>query len=454
MEKKLKITFYGGTGSPTGSNFMISDGKTNLLVDCGLFQGRQIGEDVNRKDFSYDPNTVDALFVTHAHIDHIGRIPKLVRDGFSGPIYSTPPTHDISARMLEDTLGILKEEAREEKISPLYEQADLNRAMSSWKELSYHQEITVGDFRIRLRIAGHILGSSLVEFIYNDKRIVFSGDLGNSPTPLLRDTESLKGTDYLVIESVYGDRNHEGRDKRKYLLEDIIEDTIKRGGVLMIPAFSLERTQELLYELNDLVEHGRIPQVPIFIDSPLAIDVTKIYKKHKEYFNKDARAIIKGGDDIFNFPGLKFTYKTEESKAIRNVPNPKIIIAGSGMSNGGRIIHHEKHYLSDPKSTLLIVGYQVPGSLGRQLQDGAKSVTIHDEKIPVRVRVASIQGYSAHKDSDGLLNAVAEASDTLKKVFVVLGEPKSSLFLVQRIRDYLGISAVAPEYEETIEINV
>ena len=453
MEKKIKLIFYGGTGSPTGSNFMITDGVTRILVDCGLFQGKRVGEDSNRKDFSYDPSAVDALFVTHAHIDHIGRIPKLVRDGFKGSIYSTPPTHDIADRMLEDTMGVLGREAREDKLPPLYEKKDLQKAMGLWKGISYHQEITVGDFRVRLREAGHILGSSLVEFIYNGKRIVFSGDLGNSPTPLLKDTESLKGTDYLVVESVYGDRNHEDRDTRKYVLEDIIEETIKRGGALMIPAFSLERTQELLYELNDLVEHGKIPEVPVFIDSPLAIDVTKIYKKYKDYFNKDARKIIKDGDDIFNFKGLKFTYKTEESKAIRNTPNPKIIIAGSGMSNGGRIIHHEKQYLSDPKSTLLIVGYQVPGSLGRELQDGAKSVTILDEKILVRATVKTIHGYSAHKDSDAIVNAIAEAGDTLKKVFVVLGEPKSSLFLVQRIRDYLGISAVAPESEEVIEIN-
>jgi len=454
MEKKLAITFYGGTSSPTGSNFMISDGMTSILVDCGLFQGKKVGEDVNRKNFSYDPKMVDALFITHSHIDHIGRVPKLVRDGFSRSIYSTPPTRDISERMLEDTLGILEKEAREEGLSPIYEKNDVQKVMSSWKEIGYHQEVNIGEFRVRLRDAGHILGSALVEFIYNDKSIIFTGDLGNSPTPLLKDTESLEGVDYLIIESVYGDRNHEDKISRKSILEDVIEDTIKKGGVLMIPAFSLERTQELLYELNDLIEHGRIPEVPVFIDSPLAIDVTKIYKKYKEYFNKEARATIKDGDDIFNFKGLKFTYETEESKAIRNVPSPKIIIAGSGMSNGGRIIHHEKEYLKDPKNTLLIVGYQVPGSLGRELQDGSKTVTIFNQKISVNAKVKTIHGYSAHKDSDALLDAIASAGDSLKKVFVVLGEPKSSLFLVQRIRDYLGVEAVVPGLEETVEIVV
>jgi metallo-beta-lactamase family protein len=222
----------------------------------------------------------------------------------------------------------------------------------------------------------------------------------------------------------------------------------------MIPAFSLERTQELLFELNDLIEHGRIPPVPVFIDSPLAIKVTTVYKKYQEYFNAQTQAIIKTGDDIFKFPNLKFTMTTDESKAIREVPPPKVILAGSGMSNGGRIIHHEKNYLPDPKSTLLIIGYQVPGSLGRALQDGEKEVRIMGETIAVRAEVRSIHGYSAHKDSDHLLEFVADAADHVKKIFVVLGEPKASSFLTQRIRDYLGASATMPAQNEKIEIEV
>jgi metallo-beta-lactamase family protein len=294
----------------------------------------------------------------------------------------------------------------------------------------------------------------MIEFTVNGKKILFTGDLGNSPAPILKDTEKISDIDYLVMESVYGDRNHEDRGVRKNLLEDAVEDTVRRGGTLMIPAFSLERTQELLYELNDLIEHCRITPVPVFIDSPLAIKVTTVYKKYQEYFNATTQAIIKTGDDIFKFPNLKFTMSTDESKAIREAPPPKIILAGSGMSNGGRIIHHEKAYLPDPKSTLLIIGYQVPGSLGRALQDGQKEVRILGETVPVRAEVRSIHGYSAHKDSDHLLEFVAHTTDHVKKVFVVLGEPKSSSFLTQRIRDYLGVSAIMPVLNEKIEVEV
>jgi metallo-beta-lactamase family protein len=456
MAKKITLTCFGGVGSPTGSNFMLEDAekKTVLLVDCGFLQGKKVAEDENREPFLYDPKIASALFITHAHIDHIGRIPKLVRGGFRGTIYSTPPTKDIAELMLIDSLGVLTKEATNDQKEPIYTEQDVLQALSLWQTTNYHQPIAVGDFSVVFRDAGHILGSSMIEFTVNGKKILFTGDLGNSPAPILKDTEKISDIDYLVMESVYGDRNHEDRGVRKNLLEDAVEDTVRRGGTLMIPAFSLERTQELLYELNDLIEHGRIPPVPVFIDSPLAIKVTTVYKKYQEYFNATTQAIIKTGDDIFKFPNLKFTMSTDESKAIREAPPPKIILAGSGMSNGGRIIHHEKAYLPDPKSTLLIIGYQVPGSLGRALQDGQKEVRILGETVPVRAEVRSIHGYSAHKDSDHLLEFVAHTTDHVKKVFVVLGEPKSSSFLTQRIRDYLGVSAIMPVLNEKIEVEV
>lgn len=485
MAKKIAIQFCGGVGEPTGSNFLFEEpsGK-KILIDCGLLQGKKVAEDKNREPFSYDPKSIDALFVTHAHIDHIGRIPKLVHDGFRGVIYSTPPTREISELMLLDSMGVLAKEANHDQKEPIYTEADVRAAMNLWQTKGYHQTIVIGEASFILRDAGHILGSSMVEITVGDNprgiphgispkreagglfhgggqgpiprgtKFLFTGDLGNSPAPLLRDTEKITDIDYLVMESVYGDRNHEDRDIRKNLLEDAIEDTIKSDGVLMIPAFSLERTQELLYELNDLVEHGRIPEVQIFIDSPLAINVTAVYKKFEDYFNAEARHVIKTGDDIFKFKGLRFTLTTEDSKAIKEVPPPKIILAGSGMSNGGRIIHHEKNYLSDPKSTLLIIGYQIPGSLGRILQDGGKNVRILGEDISVNAKVKSIHGYSAHKDSEHLVEFVSTAADSIKKVFVVLGEPKASAFLAQRLRDYLGLSAVIPNLNERVEIEV
>lgn len=451
--KKLKLSFYGGTGEVTGSNFLIEGGGKKILVDCGLYQGSKIGDARNLNPLLYNATEVDALFVTHAHIDHIGRIPKLVKDGFRGDIYSTSPTKEIGDLSLVDSLGVLGKEAKRDNHPVIYHEEDVTRAMKQWKTVKYHEPIIIGDFSVVFRDAGHILGSAMVEITYNGKKILFTGDLGNSPAPLLRDTEAVTDADYMVIESVYGDRNHESVDERKKRTEQVIEDTISSGGALMIPAFSIERTQDLLLEINNLVENKRIPPVSIFLDSPLAIKVTKVYRESQDFFNKEALGIIHGGDDIFNFPGLKLTPTTEESKRIIDYPNPKIIIAGSGMSNGGRIVHHEQHYLGDPKSTLLLIGYQAVGTPGRMLQEGAKKIRINGEDIDVRARVVNISGYSAHKDGDHLFKFVKATADTLKTIFVVHGEPKTTMFFVQRLRDYLGLNAYAPQAGESVELD-
>lgn len=453
MIKKAKLTFAGGTGGPTGSNFLFEAEGKKILVDCGLVQGGKMSEDQNREPFEYDPSTVDLLFITHAHLDHVGRIPFLVKSGFKGKIYSTPPTKDLAELMMEDGFHLMEKEAKHEGKEPLYGVEDIKEAISLWDTLPYHQEMVIADtLSVRLLDAGHILGSTMYEFTYNSKKILFSGDLGNSPAPLLKDTEYVADIDYLLIESVYGDRVHEKREERQQLLEDAVEETIKKKGVLLIPAFSLERTQELLFEINDMVEHKRIPEVPIFLDSPLAIKATAVYKKYESYFNTEAQSIIKSGDDIFRFPRLKFTADVEDSKAILNVHPPKVIIAGSGMSNGGRILHHEKNYLSDPNTTLLLVGYQAVGTPGRLMQEGAKSVRIMGEEVSLRARVVNIHGYSGHRDTNGLFDFVEFMKDKVQKVFVVMGEPKASSFLAQRLRDYLGLNAVVPKRGESVEL--
>lgn len=454
QDKKLILTFAGGTGSVTGANFLLTDSKEEkkFLVDCGLNQGTKLADDKNWDPFPYDVSSIDILFITHSHIDHIGRIPKLISDGFQGEIYSTIPTKDIARLMLEDTTLILSR-SDNEQLKKIYTIANLEKAMSLWKTIDYHQDLSVGDFVFRFRDAGHILGSGMLEVIYNNKKILFTGDLGNSPSPLLPDTEPIKNVDYLIMESVYGDRNHIERSERRIRLEESLEDNFKRNGTLIIPTFSLERSQELLFEINELVENHRIPPMPIFFDSPLAIKLTKIYGKYHRYFNAFAQQQIKEGDDIFNFPGLRSTLLTEESKQIVREPNPKIVIAGSGMSNGGRILHHEIHYLPDPKNTLLLTGYQSTGTLGRVIQDGAQEVRINGQIVPVRANIVFINGYSGHKDSDHLVEFVEQISDTVKKVFVVMGEPKSALFLTQRLRDYLGVVAYAPEELDVVELD-
>ncbi|KKP89161.1 hypothetical protein A2456_03400 [Candidatus Nomurabacteria bacterium RIFOXYC2_FULL_36_19] len=450
MDKNVKITFCGGTGSVTGSNFFLEvDGK-KILVDCGLTQGTKVADDINWDPFPYNSKEIDILFISHAHVDHLGRVPKLIHEGFRGKIYSTEPTHELALPMLEDTAGILSKNT-ELHLDKIYTEENIKLALSLWQGFNYHNPIEITpNLEMTFLNAGHILGSAMMQFVYNGKKILFTGDLGNSPSPILPDTEKVTDIDYLIMESVYGDRNHESRDDRRKYLEEVIEDNYKRKGTLIIPTFSLERSQELLFELDDMVTNNRIPIMPIFLDSPLAIRLTDVFKQFRTYFNENAQKAMSHDKYLFDFPGLHSTLKSEESKMIGNVPNPKIVIAGSGMSNGGRIVHHERHYLPDPNNTLLLTGYQAVGTPGRLIQEGVKTVHITGEDVVVRAHVVTITGYSGHKDSDGLLDFVQDTQDTLKKVFVVMGEPKSSMFLVQKLRDNLGLEAFAPEQGSTV----
>lgn len=467
MENTPKTIFCSGVGTVTGANFIFESlSGTKILIDCGLVQGDRVAMEVNREPFAYDLSAISALFITHAHLDHIGRIPKLVKDGYKGSIYSTPETKALAELILSDAVGIMSTEAKQAEVEPLYNIDDVRAIFPLWKTIEYHERFKVSDeISVILKDAGHILGSAMIEITSNAKKaeglgsvsvyplkVLFTGDLGNSPAPLLRDTEEVGDVDYLIMESVYGDRNHENRDDRVEKFETIIKDTIGRGGTLVIPAFSMDRTQVLLYELNNMVEQKRIPKVPVFVDSPLAIKATMIYQNSSELFNDQVREQIKRGDDVFDFPQLEYTMSQDESRDIESMKGAKIILAGSGMSVGGRVISHEAHYLPDQKNTILLVGYQTTGSLGRQLADGAKKVHIHGEMIKVKAKIETLYGYSAHKDSDHLVEFVSTGTDRLKEVFVVMGEPGTSMHLAQRLNDELGVKAIVPERNVTYKL--
>jgi metallo-beta-lactamase family protein len=463
---KPSITFCSGVGTVTGANFLVETGKSRILIDCGMVQGEKFALEENAKPFFYEPSSIDALLITHAHLDHVGRIPKLVKEGYQGPIYSTPETRQLAELVLTDAVGILAIEAKQNGGLPLYGIEDVEEVFPLWKTIPYHQVSKITeDISVFPKDAGHILGSAMYELHLKqgvggkeggdgvaDLKVLFTGDVGNSPAPLLRDTEVVGDVDYLITESVYGDRNHESKELRTQQFEKVVNDTLARGGTLVIPAFSIDRTQVLLFELNNLVEQKKIPSVPVFVDSPMAIKATEVYSESTQLFNDAVQQQIKNGDNIFSFPHLQFTVSQNESRDIERLQGAKIILAGSGMSVGGRVLSHEEDFLPDPKNTILLVGYQTTGSLGRQLADGAKKVTIHGREIKVKAHIETLYGYSAHKDSDHLVEFVATASDRLKQVFVVMGEPKASMHLAQRLNDELVVKAIVPEREKGYEL--
>jgi metallo-beta-lactamase family protein len=459
---KLTLTFCGGVGSVTGANFLLTgpDGMS-ILVDCGLEQGTHDSDTHNHQDFIYNPKDCNFLLVTHAHLDHIGKIPKLVREGFRGTIYSTPETLELTKVMLDDALKITTQDSAKKHVPPLYEEKDVIESFKNWKTIEYHKDFELApNYSLYIKDSGHILGSAMFELTYKGevngkdytRKIVFTGDLGNSPTPLLHDTEKITDADYLVMESVYGDKNHEDTGVRLEKLKKALLDNYHRNGTLIIPSFSLEKTQEVLFEIHKLMESKELPEMRIYLDSPLALRVTEIYRRMKKDFNDEAIADSKR-HDIFAFPGLRISDTADQSRMIIKEPNPKVILAGSGMSNGGRVVHHEMDHLGDSNNTILFLGYQAVGTLGRKISEGNKEIEINGQKIKVKARIEKIDGYSSHKDSDHLVEFVNDTAKTVKKVFVVMGETNASLFLAQRLRDYDGVNAVHPEEEDVVVLD-
>jgi len=447
----MRLTFCGGARSVTGANYLLETKNHKILIDCGLSQGSPTSNQLNFRDFSYDPKTIESVILTHAHLDHCGRLPWLYKNGFRGRVFCTAPTRDFTELVLLDSERIWRKQ--EPHLLKLFNLADVNGVLGLFEIYDYHRQISLGsDLFFQFKNAGRILGSAIVEIVLEKQKLVFSGDLGNPPTPLLPDPETVEQADYVIVESAYGDKVHQSKQMCQGEFENIIEDVVAQNGVLMVPVFTIERAQELLYELNALVEQKRIPHVPIFLDSPLAIEATQVYRKYRQYFSQQAAQLATSGDDIFNFLGLELTLTKEESKEINQIPSPKIILAGSGMSEGGRICYHELHYLSNSQNVLLIIAYQAQGTLGRKLADGHKKVVIFGQAVRVNAKIKSLDGYSSHADQPGLIRWLTAIAKPIKKVFIVQGEIEAAEALGQQIKDHLGIPALAPKIDQVFEL--
>ena len=474
----MKITFLGATKIVTGSNFLVEAAGKKFLVDCGLYQGKAELEEQNYREFDYNPAEIDFMLLTHAHIDHSGRIPKLYNDGFKGPIYAHKATCDLCQIMLPDSGHIQEMEAEwknKKRIrkgqptrGPLYTAEDALKCMEIFVPVKYDEIIQVSeDIYVRFNDAGHMLGSSTIEIWAKEDgketKAVFSGDLGNNDIPLLSEPTMIDNCDYLVMESTYGSRLHVRNDQKAELFLKIVSETIDNGGTVVIPSFAVGRTQEILYEINKikenrhdeefLREYRTLMKVPVYVDSPLAISATQVFKENMDLFEDEVKEEMERGNNPLEFPGLKFTQTADESKALNESDEPSIIISASGMCDVGRIKHHLKHNIWNPKSTILFVGYQAPGTLGYEIVNGAKKVTIFGEEFAVNARIEYIEGYSGHADQEWLMNFVYSFYNKPKHIFLVHGEEESQEVLRNKILENTGIGVTIPEYGETYQLD-
>ena len=464
----MKMTFYGAARTVTGSCHMVEACGKRFLVDCGLFQGRLSEQIRNYQDFDFDVSSIDFVILTHAHIDHSGRIPKLYKAGYTGPVYATDATKDLCSIMLPDSGYIQEKEiewvnrkrvrAGKKPNEPIYTAQDAMDCLKLFKGVSYNQVVKIDDnISFKMIDAGHMLGSSIVEIYITEnsitKKLVFSGDLGNHDMPIIKDPTSEKSADYLVIESTYGDRLHGQMKDQSSELIDIILETTRRGGNVIIPSFAIGRTQEMLYEINkyraqsDLKDE--LEKIPVYVDSPLAVNATKIFEENPEYYDKETLSYLLKGDNPLEFSNLHFITTPEESKALNDDPVPKVIISASGMCEVGRIKHHLKHNLYRPECTVLFVGYQADGTLGKRILSGEKLVKIFGEEIAVKAEIRNLDAFSGHADKDGLLDWIDEFDQKPKNIFIVHGEYDVQQKFSELIKERFNINTVIPDYEES-----
>jgi len=464
----MKITFLGAAGEVTGSQHLIETKQLKLLLDCGFFQGRRAESYSKNKQFRCDPKQLDAVILSHAHIDHSGNLPGLYRAGFRGPIFCTPATADVAGIMLKDSARIQQEDARylgrhREKnappIEPLYDEEHVKKTAELFEPCPYGEWHNLSpEFRLRFSDAGHILGSAIVEMEIQDKgdmrRVVFTGDLGRRGLPLLRDPQPVGGCDILISESTYGNRVHSPPEDIKTALLRIVRDADESGGRVIIPAFSLGRTQQIIYFLNELNQRGHLPKIPVFVDSPLSTRLTSVYRRHQHVMDDDAQRILNRDDDLFSFPGLTYIASPQESMSLNRRQGPFVVISASGMCESGRVRHHLKHAVTDSRNTIVIIGFQARHTLGRRLVEQRETLHIFDRRLPLRAKVETLNGLSAHADVEDFKWWYEQmASKTgIGRAFLVHGEPESSQSLAAILRDYCDEEPVIPELYQSFEV--
>ncbi len=453
-----RLTFAGAAGGVTGSCYHLELGGYGLVIDCGVFQGRR-GDEMSRQPFPFSVRDVDAVVLTHGHLDHVGRLPRLTREGFGGRVYSHPATLEIARMILDDGAKI----ATFRRGTPLYDADDVDRCLENAVGVRYGTETKLGPFRMRSFDAGHILGSASVRIAWDgpsgERAILFSGDLGSRGAPILREpTETWNAerdaVDFVVTESTYGDKDHPSRADARETFRNAVLHAVKDGGKVLIPAFAVGRTQEVLYDLEILVESKKLPGVPVIVDGPLGIDVTGLYERHADCWDAEALAKLRAGNAPLEFRDLYAARKAHQSDRIRDIDGPAIIVAGSGMCSGGRIIDHLAHYLPDPRTDLIFVGYQGEGTLGRELQRGDRSVEIDGQSVDVRAAITTIRGFSAHADRTHLAEWLGNVPKrTNAKVFVTHGEPETASAYERLVRDRFGVRTAVPTLGESVVLD-
>ena len=470
----MKIRFLGAVNGVTGSNHLIQASGRNIMLDCGMYQGKD--EDLNAEEFAVNPAEIDCLLLSHSHIDHSGRIPLLIKKGFKGNIYCSKPAYDLCEIMLLDSAHIQETEAEwknnkakrsgKEFVEPLYTQEDALKSLQYFKPVLYDQIINIDEnITVRFNDAGHILGSSIIEIWIKDEedtiKLVYSGDLGMHEKPLLNDPVQINKADYLIMEATYGNRIHENINERTGELINIILKTARRGGSVIIPSFAVGRTQELIYELNKYydshlneigTEENELRKIPVYIDSPLAVKATEVFKRNSYAFDKEAKEHIMKGDNPLDFQNLHFAVTADESKQLNFSKEPKIIISASGMCEAGRIRHHLKHNLWRKEASIVFVGYQAEGTLGRRLLDGEKNVKILGEEIKVNAEIYNIEGFSGHADKPALLNWIDGFKEKPGKIFIVHGEKEAKEELAMEVKERFNINSIIPEYNILYDI--